>query len=54
MAATEQQIVELAGTVATQAEAIAQGTVRGPRYAAVARLRENVDTLATWVGDDRQ
>lgn len=53
MAATEDQITDLAHTIANQAEALATGSVVGPRYAAIKRLQNNVDTLATWVGDDR-
>lgn len=54
MAATEQQVRELAETIGAQADAIATGRIVGPRFAAVLRLRENVDTLASWVDDDRQ
>ena len=53
MAATEKQITELAATVEAQAHAIATGSVVGPRYAAVTRLQDNVDTLRAWVCDDR-
>lgn len=53
-AATEHQVRELAETIEAQANAIATGRVTGPRYAAVLRLRENVDTLAHWIEDDRQ
>ncbi|QAY06660.1 hypothetical protein SEA_COOKIES_136 [Mycobacterium phage Cookies] len=51
--ATEVQIAELAAVVAAQAEAIAEGKVVGPRYAAVKRLQGNVETLTAWIGDDR-
>lgn len=51
--ATEEQIQELASAIAEQASAIADGTLTGPRYAAVRRLINNVDTLRAWVGDDR-
>ncbi|MDM3929274.1 MULTISPECIES: hypothetical protein [Mycobacterium avium complex (MAC)] len=44
---------ELAETIEAQANAIATGRVVGPRFAAVLRLRANVDTLASWVDDDR-
>lgn len=54
MTATEHQVRELAATIEAQANAIATGTVVGPRFAAVLRLRDNVDTLAHWVEDDRQ
>lgn len=52
-AATEDQITDLAQTIANQAEAIATGTLIGPRYSAIKRLQTNVDTLAAWAGDDR-
>lgn len=45
--ATETQIEELARVIADQSAAIADGTVTGPRYAAVLRLRENVDTFGS-------
>ncbi|WP_329782043.1 hypothetical protein [[Mycobacterium] crassicus] len=44
---------ELAETIEAQANAIATDRVVGPRFAAVLRLRDNVDTLASWVDDDR-
>lgn len=50
---TDDQITDLAHTIAAQAEALAALSVVGPRYAAIKRLKNNVDTLATWVGDDR-
>ena len=50
---TEKQIRELALTIANQAEAIASGTLIGPRYAAILRIQNNLDTLAAYVGDDR-
>ncbi|PBA68984.1 hypothetical protein CKJ76_25200 [Mycobacterium avium] len=53
LAATESQVQELAETIEAQANAIATGRVVGPRFAAVLRLRANVDTLASWVDDDR-
>ncbi len=53
MAATEDQIRDLSSTIAAQAQALADGTVTGPRYAAVLRLSNNVETLAAWVSDDR-
>lgn len=53
MAATEQQITELASAIGGQAHAIAQGTLLGTRYAAAQLLRNNVDTLVAWVRDDR-
>lgn len=51
--APEGHIRELADRIATQARAIAEGTLIGPRYAAINRLQDNLDTLAAWVGDDR-
>lgn len=51
--ASPQQISELAETCASQAAAIAAGTVLGPRYAAALRLQGNVDTLLAWLDDDR-
>lgn len=51
--ASEEQIRELAATLADQAQAIADDTIVGPRFAAIKRLQDNVDTLAAWVGDDR-
>jgi hypothetical protein len=53
MAATQDQIRELADTIAAQAQAIADGAVTGPLFAAVRRLRSNVDTLEAWCPDDR-
>lgn len=53
MAATEEQIVELASVIASQAQAIADGMVVGPRHSAAKRLADNVDTLTAWIGDDR-
>lgn len=54
MRATEHQITELASAIEAQARAIAHGTVVGPRYSAVKRLQDNIETLAAWVGDDRK
>ncbi|HEY0640268.1 MAG TPA: hypothetical protein VGD67_21775 [Pseudonocardiaceae bacterium] len=51
--ATQEQVTELARAIAAQAQAIADGTVVGPRYAAVRRLAANVDTLQCWTPDDR-
>lgn len=48
--ATPEQIAELARTIETQANAIAEGRVVGPVRAAVSRLVDNVDTLAAWTG----
>ncbi len=46
-------IRDLAATIAGQAQAIADGTVIGPTYAAVRLLAANVDTLSHWIPDDR-
>lgn len=46
--ATEEQIRELAGTMALQLQAIADGTLTGPRHAAVRLLAANMDRLAAW------
>lgn len=48
-----EQIRELAGTVALQAQAIADGKIEGPLHGAVRLLGYNVDTLKTWTADDR-
>jgi hypothetical protein len=50
MAATPDQIRELASAIAGQAQAIADDTLIGPLPAAAARLRDNVATLAAWIG----
>ncbi len=49
MSATDAQIRELAGAISDQAQAIADDTLRGPVFGAVARLADNVDTLKAWV-----
>lgn len=51
--ARERQCRDLAATIATQAQAIADGTVIGPRHGAVRRLVSNVQTLVAWTDDDR-
>jgi hypothetical protein len=51
--ATEEQITELANAISNQAQALAEGRLKGPRYAAIKRMQNNLDTLAQWVGDDR-
>jgi hypothetical protein len=48
MTATEQQIRELAGTIADQAQAIKDGTLTGPLYAHARLIRNNAETLAAW------
>jgi hypothetical protein len=45
----ENAISDLAGAIAGQAQAIADGAVPVPS-AAAARLAENVDTLRAWIG----
>lgn len=45
----EQAIIDLAGTIADQADAIHNGTVIGPREGAVLRIQGNVETLLAWV-----
>lgn len=47
------QYQDLAATIAVQAQAIADETVVGPRYAAVRRLMANVELLKAWTRDDR-
>jgi hypothetical protein len=49
----ESQYRNLAAAIASQAQAIADGTVTGPRYASVQRLKSNVATLEAWTADDR-
>ncbi|QIQ63306.1 hypothetical protein SEA_SETTECANDELA_190 [Mycobacterium phage Settecandela] len=51
--ATDAQIREQAAFIAAKAEAIANGTLVGPRYAAIAQLRRSIEILDAWVGDDR-
>lgn len=52
-AATPAQIKEQAQAITTLAEAIAEGKIDGPLYAAAQRLDDMVDTLIAWIGDDR-
>jgi hypothetical protein len=55
MSATREQIQELAGTIASQAEAIADGRVPEDQLrAAVALLHNNTDTLRKWVPNIRE
>lgn len=49
----ETQRRELAATIAAQAQAIADGTVTGPQWAAARRLLGNAGTLMAWTDDDR-
>lgn len=44
---------ELAETIATQMQAIAEGTLQGSVTAQLALVRNNLATLEAWVGDDR-
>lgn len=44
---------EQAEAIARLATALAEGSLQGPRHAAVARLRGMVETLAAWTSDDR-
>jgi hypothetical protein len=53
MTATEQQIRDLAATIADQAQAIADGTLTGPLYAHARLVLRNAELLAAWVPDDR-
>jgi hypothetical protein len=46
--ATDTQIRELAGTMALQLQAIADGTLVGSRRAAVRLLASNMDRLVAW------
>ena len=46
--ATDEQIRDLAGTMALQLQAIADGTLTGPRCAAVRLLASNMDRLVAW------
>lgn len=50
----EDQIRELASVISRDAAVIANGTLVGSRAAALTRMKDNVDTLAAWVGDDRE
>lgn len=52
MIATEAQITEQAEGAVRLAQALADGTIIGSRYAAARRLSDMADTLATWIGDD--
>lgn len=48
-----EEIRELAGTIATQAQAIADGRTTGPLHGSVRLLASNVDLLKGWTEDDR-
>lgn len=52
MICTETQLRELAATIAAQAQALADGTLTGPRYGHVRRLAANVDMLKAWTADE--
>jgi hypothetical protein len=49
----EKQYRELAATIADQAQAIADGTLTGPRFGMVQLIKRNAETLAAWTPDDR-
>lgn len=49
----EIQRIALARTIADQAQAIVDGTVVGPEWSAVKRLRDNADMLLAWTPDHR-
>lgn len=53
MSDTERAVVLIAQSIANKATAIAEGTLVGPRYAAILNIQSNLDTLAAYVGDDR-
>jgi hypothetical protein len=44
---------ELAATIADQAQAIADGTLTGPRYARARLILRNAEVLVSWTPDDR-
>jgi hypothetical protein len=48
-----EQRIDLARTIASQAQAIADGTLTGPQYGAVRRLLANAEMLVAWTADDR-
>ena len=50
---TTEQYRGQAEAIAQQAQALADGTVTGPRWRAVQRLRRNVEILAAWTEDAR-
>jgi hypothetical protein len=49
----EKQYRELAGTIADQAQAIADGSLAGPRYAMAQLILRNAQCLVAWTPDDR-
>jgi hypothetical protein len=53
-AATREQVRELAGAIAAQAQAIADGTHTASVFAAVCRVWSNAELLKAWTRDDRQ
>lgn len=53
LAADARLYAELAGSIADQAQAIKDGTVIGPMWSAVRRLRDNADMLLAWTPDHR-
>lgn len=52
--ASPEQVRELANAIASQARAIADGTVNGAVFGAVCRVLHNAETLRAWTRDDRQ
>lgn len=52
-AATEKQLRDLAGTIARQAQAIADGTITGPLRAHVRLLAANTEMLMAWTADEQ-
>lgn len=52
MNTSPEHITELAGVIAEQAQAIADGRIRPELFhAAVLRIAENVDTLKAWTAE---
>jgi hypothetical protein len=48
------QYMELANTIANQAQAIIQGKIPGPQlYAHVSLMQNNIETLKAWTPDER-
>ena len=50
----DKQRRELAATIADQAQAIADGTVTGPQWAAARRVLRNAEQLVAETADDRR
>lgn len=49
-----EQRIALARTIADQAQAIADGTVTGPQWAAARRILRNAEQLVAETADDRK